>query len=100
MIYTMAMVRLIFAIAVSLAQQWENFCLAIEQPELLIDPKFRSGGLRFDNANELNKLIAPWLNERTQDEIVSHLQKWTHNHIHRSGWSERHLKATLLVAVR
>ena len=65
------------AIAVSLAQQWENFCLAIEQPELLIDPKFRSGGLRFDNANELNKLIAPWLNERTQDEIVSHLQKWS-----------------------
>ncbi|MCH2657000.1 MAG: CoA transferase [Dehalococcoidia bacterium] len=65
------------AIAVSLAQQWENFCLAIEQPELLIDPKFRSGGLRFDNANELNKLITPWLNERTQDEIVSHLQKWS-----------------------
>ena len=65
------------AIAVSLAQQWENFCLAIEQPELLINPKFRSGGLRFDNAEELNKLITPWLNQRTQDEIVSHLQKWS-----------------------
>ncbi|SVD98771.1 uncharacterized protein METZ01_LOCUS451625, partial [marine metagenome] len=55
----------------------ENFCLAIEQPELLINPKFRSGGLRFDNAEELNELITPWLNKRTQNEIVSHLQKWS-----------------------
>ncbi len=65
------------SIAVSLAQQWENFCLAIDQPELLSNPKFRSGGLRFDNAQELDTLIIPWLKNHGMDEIVEQLQKWS-----------------------
>jgi crotonobetainyl-CoA:carnitine CoA-transferase CaiB-like acyl-CoA transferase len=55
--------------------QWEHFCLAIDMPELLADPRFTTGGDRFDHADALDGLIAPWLRERSRDEVVSHLQR-------------------------
>ena len=61
-------------IAVSSPAQWEGFCLALDMPELLSDPRFASGGDRFDNAGELDALILPWLLARDRREIVELLQ--------------------------
>jgi crotonobetainyl-CoA:carnitine CoA-transferase CaiB-like acyl-CoA transferase len=53
---------------------WEAFCIAIDMPELLLDPRFATAADRFDNAEELDPLLGRWLNERTRDEIVGYLQ--------------------------
>ncbi len=61
-------------IAVSSPAQWEGFCLALDMPELLSDPRYASGGDRFDNADELDAIILPWLLARERREIVELLQ--------------------------
>ena len=61
-------------IAVSSPAQWEGFCLALDMPELLTDPRFASGGDRFDNADVLDAIILPWLLARERREIVELLQ--------------------------
>ena len=61
-------------IAVSSPAQWEGFCLALDMPELLDDERFASGGERFDNADELDAIILPWLLQRSRREIVERLQ--------------------------
>jgi crotonobetainyl-CoA:carnitine CoA-transferase CaiB-like acyl-CoA transferase len=53
---------------------WEGFCIAIGMPELLADPRFGSGGDRFDHADELDVLIAPWFAATTVAEVVATLQ--------------------------
>jgi CoA:oxalate CoA-transferase len=60
--------------AIASAQHWESFCIALDMPELLVDERFRSGGSRFDHADELDALIRPWLAARTREEIVGILQ--------------------------
>jgi crotonobetainyl-CoA:carnitine CoA-transferase CaiB-like acyl-CoA transferase len=62
------------AIGVATQRQWERFCLAIDLPELIDDPRFSSGGGRFDNARELDAAIEPWLSARTPAQVVAHLQ--------------------------
>lgn len=61
-------------VGVATALQWERFCLALDMPELLLDPRFDTGARRFDNADNFNSIVAPWLQARTQDEAVRHLQ--------------------------
>jgi crotonobetainyl-CoA:carnitine CoA-transferase CaiB-like acyl-CoA transferase len=61
-------------VAVSGAQHWESFCIALDMPELLVDRRFTSGGSRFDHADELDVLIEPWFSAHTRDEIVAILQ--------------------------
>jgi crotonobetainyl-CoA:carnitine CoA-transferase CaiB-like acyl-CoA transferase len=62
------------SLAVSGGPNWEGFCIAIGRPELLADPRFRTGGDRFDHAGELDNLIAPWFAATTVDEAVARLQ--------------------------
>lgn len=62
-------------IAVSSPAQWEGFCLALGMPELLSDERFASGGDRFDNADEFDAIILPWLLDRSRREIVERLQE-------------------------
>jgi crotonobetainyl-CoA:carnitine CoA-transferase CaiB-like acyl-CoA transferase len=61
-------------IAVASAAQWQNFCLALELPELLVERRFATGGDRFDHADEIDARIRPWLLARTRDEVVDQLQ--------------------------
>jgi crotonobetainyl-CoA:carnitine CoA-transferase CaiB-like acyl-CoA transferase len=57
-------------IGVASAPQWESFCLAIDQPELLIDDRFQSGGDRFDHAEELKEIIEPIFMSMSAEELV------------------------------
>ena len=59
------------SLAVSGGANWEGFCIAIGMPELLADPRFGSGGDRFDHADELDDLIAPWFAATTVDQAVA-----------------------------
>ena len=62
------------SLAVSGGANWEGFCIAIGMPELLADPRFGSGGDRFDHADQLDALIAPWFAATTVDQVVARLQ--------------------------
>lgn len=55
--------------------QWEQFCLAIDMPELLVDPRFATGADRLDHADQLDELLAVWLRRRGRDEAVAYLQQ-------------------------
>jgi crotonobetainyl-CoA:carnitine CoA-transferase CaiB-like acyl-CoA transferase len=54
---------------------WEAFCLAVDMPELIIDARFATAADRFDHGDELDRLLAPWLEARDRDEIVKFLQE-------------------------
>ena len=58
------------SMGVASAAQWENFCLAIDRPELLIDDRFQTGGDRFDHADELRELMEPALMSMSATELV------------------------------
>lgn len=62
-------------VGVATAQQWERFCLAIDMPELLLDPRFDTGARRYDNADAFDAIVAPWLKARSATDAVEHLQR-------------------------
>ena len=62
------------AVGTATVPQWEAFCIAIDQPELLVDERFQTGGDRFDNADALNAELFPRLSEIDADELVERLQ--------------------------
>ncbi len=61
-------------IGVASPLQWEGFCLATDTAELLLDPRFRSGGDRFDHADELDAIICPILVQLSVDEVIARMQ--------------------------
>ena len=60
--------------AVSSQDHWERLCLAMDRPELLLDARFATGAGRYDHADEIDRLLQPWLLARTREEIVATLQ--------------------------
>ncbi|MEP3330356.1 CoA transferase [Sedimentitalea sp.] len=52
---------------------WQRFCKAVDQPELVDDPRFKDGISRNQANDELTACFAPWLQARTQTEAVSDL---------------------------
>lgn len=57
-------------IAAQTHQQWEALCLLLDQPELLIDPRFITGVQRAERADELDALLFPWFLARTRREVM------------------------------
>jgi len=55
--------------------QWEGFCLATDTAELLLDPRFQSGGDRFDHADELDAIIGPILAPVSVNEAIARMQE-------------------------
>lgn len=51
-------------------QQWLDFSVMIERPELVDVPEFRYQLGRWPRRDEVYALIHPWLAERTVDEVV------------------------------
>jgi len=49
---------------------WEELCEAIDCPELIDDPRFKTNADRVRHMDELEKELAPTFNERTTDEWV------------------------------
>ncbi len=51
-------------------QQFKDFCVVIDDPEMADDPKLSSGDGRMDNRNEVWERIARYTRVHTVDEIV------------------------------
>lgn len=61
-------------IAAQTPQQWEALCLLVDQPELLIDPRFTTGVQRAERADELDRLLWPWFQARGRQEVMQDCQ--------------------------
>jgi len=63
-------------VALSASQQsiFENLASIIGHPELVEDPRFADNAARVAHAAELDEYIAPWISERTTDEVLAQLR--------------------------
>ena len=61
-------------IAAVSVHQWEGFCIAMDQIELLARDDFYVPAVRFDHADELDEIIAAWAATKTVAEAVTALQ--------------------------
>jgi crotonobetainyl-CoA:carnitine CoA-transferase CaiB-like acyl-CoA transferase len=57
-------------IAAQTPQQWDALCLLVDQPELLVDSRFMTGGQRAERADELDTMLLPWFLARTRQEVM------------------------------
>jgi crotonobetainyl-CoA:carnitine CoA-transferase CaiB-like acyl-CoA transferase len=57
-------------IAAQTPQQWEALCLLVDQPELLVDPRFTTGVQRAERADDLDAMLLPWFLARTRQEVM------------------------------
>ena len=55
-------------------QQWEGFCLTVDAPQLLADPRLYAPAERFERAAEIDAAAQPWLDEHDAAEVVDLLQ--------------------------
>ncbi|MDS0476909.1 CaiB/BaiF CoA-transferase family protein [Natrinema sp. 1APR25-10V2] len=49
---------------------WEELCDAIDRPELITDPRFKTNSARVEHMDELEEELVPTFSERTTDEWV------------------------------
>ena len=64
------------SVSASTEDQAERLLLLMEMPDLLEDPRFRTGFQRLVHAEKFDKLVRPWFLQRTQKEIVETCQEW------------------------
>lgn len=64
------------AIAVTCDEQWRGFCQAIDQPAWVHDKKFGDSLSRWQNRDELDKLVEAWTITKEHHEAMHLLQKW------------------------
>jgi benzylsuccinate CoA-transferase BbsF subunit len=62
-------------IAVSNEEEWQGFCKALGNPAWTQDERFRDGFRRWENQEELDKLISEWTSQRDDYEITEMLQR-------------------------
>jgi crotonobetainyl-CoA:carnitine CoA-transferase CaiB-like acyl-CoA transferase len=62
-------------IAVGSEAEWRALCVALGQPALTHDPRFRSAVLRKQHEDELDALITRWTSERDRWEAAELLQR-------------------------
>jgi formyl-CoA transferase len=55
------------------ARHWDQLCLAIERPDLVVDPRFETGMGRLENSAALYEEVAGWTRQRTKHEVMEHL---------------------------
>jgi benzylsuccinate CoA-transferase BbsF subunit len=63
------------SIAVANEEEWQAFCSAIGNPEWVNDEKFKDGLTRWENQEELDRLIGEWTRNYTSTEAMTILQK-------------------------
>ena len=62
------------AIAVGSEEEWAAFCQATGHPEWVEDPRFADALSRWNNQDELDKLVTEWTLQRTNYEVMHTLQ--------------------------
>jgi crotonobetainyl-CoA:carnitine CoA-transferase CaiB-like acyl-CoA transferase len=63
------------SIAVATEEEWKAFCGAIGNPAWIKDEKFKDGLTRWENQEELDRLIGEWTRNYTSSEVMTILQK-------------------------
>ena len=63
------------AIAVGTDEEWDAMCRVMGNPEWSKDERFSDQFSRWQNQDELNKLIAGWTKDFTHYEVMHKLQK-------------------------
>lgn len=56
-------------------KDWEGFCRALGDPEWTADEKFSSSVRRWENQDELDRLVEAWTSQRNNYEVMYALQK-------------------------
>ena len=49
---------------------WDALCLAMERPDLVVDPRFSTGMARLENGDALREEIGLWTREHTKQEVM------------------------------
>lgn len=62
------------ALSASAQSIFENLAPTIGHPELVEDPRFEDNRSRVEHADELDEYIAPWIAERSVDEVLAELE--------------------------
>ena len=63
------------SIAISTEEEWHAFCKVLGKPEWTEDERFSNGYSRWQNQDELDKLIEQWTTNYTHYEVMEMLQK-------------------------
>ena len=63
------------AISVFTDEEWQGFCMAIGQPDLIKDAKFATVINRKNHENQLNELIETWTSQYEPEEVMRLLQQ-------------------------
>lgn len=64
-------------IAAMFQSQWENMCRLMNREDLLADPRIATMQMRYQHADELEKIVADWAIDKTVAEIVELLEKFS-----------------------
>ncbi|MDO8490759.1 MAG: CoA transferase [Dehalococcoidia bacterium] len=62
------------AISIFTDAEWQDFCLTLDKPEWLDDPRFATLLARKENEDELDRQIAGWTVDRTAEEVEVMMQ--------------------------
>ncbi|MDO6485946.1 CaiB/BaiF CoA transferase family protein [Shimia thalassica] len=62
------------AMSASMQSMWEKLALAIGQPELIEDPKYKTSQARIQNSAELDQIIGDVMERRTLDENLDYYE--------------------------
>ncbi len=62
------------SIAVGSGQEWEALCGSIGRPELVTDSRFADAALRWQNQEEIDRIVEAWTVNRTSYEVMNALQ--------------------------
>lgn len=62
------------AIAVFTDVEWANFCMTLDRPDWLRDPRFETLDSRKANEEELDRLIGDWTRQHDAQEVMELLQ--------------------------
>ena len=54
-------------------RHWDALCLAMERPDLVVDPRFETGELRAQNGAELVEQVAAWTRQHDKYEVMRRL---------------------------
>ena len=63
------------AIAVFSEDEWQAFCRAIGNPPWTQEPRFATLPQRVQHADELDKLVEQWTNQRSAEEVMGIMQR-------------------------
>ncbi len=64
-----------FVVAVGNDNLWKSFCMAIQRPDLIDDPRFLTNGLRTDNIDALVTILEPIFTQKPMNEWLGIIEK-------------------------